>query len=277
MSTRQSCRAGADRRTAQSMSCGRWTRAVTGARCIRPAARHWYSRNADAGVTATIPTEPAANWSTGGGPGSQRVRTDAGPAMVIGMPLDDDDRLLRGRLDARAGPDAAGPRLVLTPGRRRHDRRRARAGRRTRRGGWCARCPSVAAAARDIAGGDLDRPARHRRRTGAAAADDVVQPHGRPAGTADRAGSPVRRRRQPRAALAAADPGRRGERARTAAGRTSTSAPPPPHGSIADEVDRFQRLVTDLLELARSDQAAGASPRSTWPSWPGQRAPAAGD
>ncbi|HEX5995812.1 MAG TPA: HAMP domain-containing sensor histidine kinase [Jiangellales bacterium] len=48
----------------------------------------WYARNADAGLTAAIPAGLQQLVSSGQ-PAVQRVRTGAGPALVIGVPLPD--------------------------------------------------------------------------------------------------------------------------------------------------------------------------------------------
>ena len=220
----------------------------------------WYTRNADPGTTAAVPAELRGSSPPGGR--RQRVRVDGGPALVIGVPLSATTTLTRST-PARAGPDAAGPR----PG---ADHRRGR-GRRGRRRPRLVRDParaataaSVADAAEEIAAGDLtarldpatepdlarlttsfnqmvDQLARRIERDRRFAAD-VSHELRSPLQTLAAAASVLHRRREHLDA------------------RTATAA-----GLVADEIERFQRLVTDLIELARSDQPADL-PRSTWPT-----------
>ncbi|MEV0271481.1 HAMP domain-containing sensor histidine kinase [Hamadaea sp. NPDC050747] len=212
-----------------------------------------YSRTADAGYTEALPAELRALVASGQ-PAVQRVHTDGGPAMAIGIPLPDGshffmidsmnetDRTMRvmslvlalvaaATTAAGAGLGAYASRRVLRPMHR------------------------VADAARDIAGGDLSarldpatepdlerlttsfnrmveqlsaRLERDRR-----FAADVSHELRSPLQTLAAAGSVLARRRDQ------LDP------------RTAQAA-----SLVADEVERFQTLVTDLLELARSDQPA---------------------
>ncbi len=48
----------------------------------------WYARNADAGITASVPAALRARVSAGQ-PSAQRVRTPYGVALAIGLPIDD--------------------------------------------------------------------------------------------------------------------------------------------------------------------------------------------
>ncbi|GIH05240.1 two-component sensor histidine kinase [Rhizocola hellebori] len=47
----------------------------------------WYGRNADFGTKSTIPLD-LQDMVNGGQPGAQRIRIDTGPAIVVGVPLD---------------------------------------------------------------------------------------------------------------------------------------------------------------------------------------------
>jgi signal transduction histidine kinase len=213
----------------------------------------WYSRTADTGFTAAIPAD-LQRLVAAGRSSIQRVRVATGPAFVIGIPLaggsdfyvidslaelDQTLRTLSLILTlVAAGTTAAGAAVG------------AYASRRTLRP-----LGEVAAAARNIAAGDLaarldpttepdlqpltdafnnmvdqlgERIARDRR-----FAADVSHELRSPLQTLDTAVSVLYRRRDDfddRTALAVT--------------------------LLHDEVTRFQTLVTDLLELARSDQVA---------------------
>ena len=212
----------------------------------------WYGRGPDTGFTTAI---PAALYDLvlGGQPGVQRVRVDAGTALVIGVPLPDNtalfvidslhelDDTLRtlslvlmlvamGTTVAGAGLGTYATRRVLQP------------------------LSSVVAASRDITAGNLDarldpdaepeleRLANsfnrmvdelatriHRDRRFAA---DVSHELRSPLQTLAAAASVLDRRR-----IHLDD-------------RTNSAV-----RLVCDEVYRFQSLVTDLLELARSDEA----------------------
>ena len=83
-----------------------------------------------------------------------------------------------------------------------------------------------------------------------------------------RAGPPLRRRRQPRAALPAADPGRVGERAGPAAGRTWTSGPRSRPGSSWRRSSGSSRSSTTCSSWPAATSRPSAH-RSTRTSWPG--------
>lgn len=216
----------------------------------------WFLRGAD-NVTPSIPVD-LETMVSGGRAGTQRVRTDAGPAVVIGIPLPDDTQFyvvdslselnntLRvlslvltlvagGTALAGAGLGAYTTRRALRP------------------------LASVADAARHITAGDLtarldpttepdlenltisfnqmvDQLARRLDRDRRFAAD-VSHELRSPLQTLAAAASVLSRRRD-----------RLDERTAQAA------------GLIADEVDRFQTLVTDLLELSRGDQPPDLAP-----------------
>ncbi|MEV6527818.1 HAMP domain-containing sensor histidine kinase [Longispora sp. NPDC051575] len=213
----------------------------------------WYGRNADAGTAPAVP-ESLRTLVASGQPGAQRIELDTGPAVAVGIPLSatagffeiDSLRELAHTLDILA--------LVLT----------AVATALTSGGaglGWYATrhvlrpLAQVADAAGDITAGDLktrlpsspdpdldrlavsfnqmvDRLAERLERDRRFAAD-VSHELRSPLQTLSAAVSVLSSRRD-----------RLDERTATAA------------GLVADEVDRFQTLVTDLLELARSDQPA---------------------
>jgi len=217
----------------------------------------FYARTADAGYTQALPLDLQILVGSGQ-PAVQRVRTDTGAALAIGIPLPDGtqfymidsmnelDRTLRvmslvlalvaaATTAAGAALGAYASRRVLRP------------------------MHVVADAARDIAAGDLtarldpatepdlerlttsfnrmvDQLAARLERDRRFAAD-VSHELRSPLQTLAAAASVLARRRDgldPRSAQAAS--------------------------LVADEVDRFQSLVTDLLELARSDQPADRSP-----------------
>ncbi|NUT36500.1 MAG: HAMP domain-containing histidine kinase [Hamadaea sp.] len=217
----------------------------------------YYARTADTGYTRALPDE-LQEAVAAGQPAVQRVRIDTGPALAIGVPLPNGeqyyvidslaelDRTLRVLsmvlVLVAAGTTAAGAMLG------------AYAARRVLRP-----LRVVADAARDIAGGDLaarldpatepelerlttsfnrmvDQLARRLERDRRFAAD-VSHELRSPLQTLAAAGSVLARRRDtldPRTAQAAA--------------------------LISEEVERFQSLVTDLLELARADQAPDLGP-----------------
>lgn len=217
----------------------------------------FYARNADAGYTSALPKE-LRDVVAGGQPATQRVRTTSGPALAVGIPLPDGsqfyiidsltelDRTLRTMswvlTLVAAATTAAGAALG------------AYASRRVVRP-----LDVVAQAAQDIANGDLtarldpatepdlrrlttsfnhmvDQLAVRMERDRRFAAD-VSHELRSPLQTLSAAGSVLHRRRDHLDA------------------RTATAV-----GLIADEVDRFTTLVTDLLELARADLPADLSP-----------------
>lgn len=217
----------------------------------------FYARTADAGYTQALPA--ALQTRVGAGETAvQRVRTDAGPALAIGIPLPDGsrfymidslyelDRTLRVMSLVLAlvafATTAAGAALGVYASRR-----------------VLRPLHVVTAAAQDIAAGHLDarldpatepdlerltrsfnrmvdelaaRMERDRR-----FAADVSHELRSPLQTLAAAGSVLARRRD-----------RLDERTAQAA------------TLVADEVERFRVLVTDLLELARSDQSADRAP-----------------
>ncbi|MET8359026.1 HAMP domain-containing sensor histidine kinase [Micromonospora sp. NPDC005171] len=217
----------------------------------------WYARAADPGTTAAIPTELLRVVSAGE-PAVQRVRVDGQPALVVGVPLsasatyfevnslrelEQTFRVLALALTSVAVL-VAGSGATLAWYATRHGLRPLTA---------------VADAAEKIAAGDftarldpatdpdltrlsssfnqmVDRLARRIERDRRFAAD-VSHELRSPLQTLAAAASVLARRRE-----------HQDERTATAA------------GLVADEIDRFQRLVNDLIDLARSDQPAHRAP-----------------
>jgi signal transduction histidine kinase len=217
----------------------------------------WFLRTADDGITTAIPlamqTQVAA-----GQPSVQRVRTDAGAALVIGIPLPDATQFyvvdslqeLERTLQVlglvltlvAAGTTACGAALG------------AYATRRALRP-----LASVTDAARNITAGDLQarldpaaEPDLERLTT---SFNEMVDQLARRLERDRRFAADVSHElRSPLQTLAAAASvlGRRREQLDA---RTARAA-----DLIVDEVDRFQVLVTDLLELARGDQSPELGP-----------------
>lgn len=217
----------------------------------------WYARTADTGVTAAIPGELRGLVSTGQ-PSVQRVRADTGTALVIGVPLPDStqfyvvdslqelDNTLRvlalvltlvaiGTAAAGAGLGAYTTRRVMRP------------------------LVSIADAARDISGGNLRarldpaaEPELERLTTSFnEMVDQLSQRLERDRRFAADVSHELRSPLQTLAAAASVLSRRRGNLDE----RTARAV-----GLISDEVTRFQSLVTDLLELARGDQAPEREP-----------------
>jgi two-component system, OmpR family, sensor histidine kinase MtrB len=211
----------------------------------------WYARTADAGVTAAIPTALQRLVSSGK-PGVQRVHTGAGAALVIGVPLADTtqfyvvdslaelDQTLRvlslvltlvaaGTTAAGAAMGAYATRRVLRP------------------------LTTVADAARDISAGDLHarldptaEPELERLTTSFnQMVDQLAQRLERDRRFAADVSHELRSPLQTLAAAASVLTNRRDQLDARTARAVSL---------VTEEVTRFQSLVTDLLELARSDQ-----------------------
>lgn len=211
----------------------------------------WYARNADAGVTAAIP-QSLRQAVEAGSPAMQRVRMEGQPAVVVGVPLSGStafyhvDYLQELESTLRLLGFVLGLVAVLT----------AAAGTGI---GWYATryamrpIESVANAAQEITKGDLTA------RLDAATEPDLAQLSTSFNDMVDQLSQRIERDRRfaadvshelrsPLQTLAAATSvlTRRREHLDE---RTATVA-----GLVADEVARFQRLVNDLLELARTDQ-----------------------
>lgn len=218
---------------------------------------HWYARNVDSGLTDAVPVS-LRRLVEQGQPGVQRVRTDGGPALVVGLPLSEStgfyvvdsleqlDHTLRVLALVlalvAAGTTAAGAGL-----------------------GWYATrralrpLDTVAAAARDITAGDLGarldpstEPDLKRLTTSFNEMVDQL------AARLDRdrrfAADVSHELRSPLQTLAAATAvldrhrGQLDDRAATAL------------NLLSEEVTRFQTLVADLLELSREDETPQRSP-----------------
>lgn len=217
----------------------------------------WYSRVADAGVKSAVP-ESLHLLVQQGAAGVQRVRTANGPALVIGVPLDpttsfyivDSMRELDRSLQL-LGFSLTLAAMVTTA---------AGAGL-----GWYATryvvrpLGRVADAAREIAAGDftarLDPAAEPDLARLTTSFNEMVDKLSKRMQRDRRFAADVSHElRSPLQTLAAAA---------SVLARHQADLPPRPAaaaGLVADEVARFEALVTDLLELARSDQPPQRAP-----------------
>ncbi|WP_020521626.1 HAMP domain-containing sensor histidine kinase [Catelliglobosispora koreensis] len=217
----------------------------------------WYGRNADFGIKSTIPANLQAMVSSGQA-GAQRIRTDTGPALAIGVPLDDSTSFyvidVMQELDrslqvlaliitlVAAATTAAGAAL-----------------------GWYAAryvvrpLTNVVAAADNISAGDLTA------RLDPSAEPDLARLAASFNKMVDELSARVQRDRRfaadvshelrsPLQTLSAAT----SVLTRRAAGMDAKAAAAA--HLVAGEVQRFEDLVTDLLELSRSDQPASLEP-----------------
>jgi two-component system sensor histidine kinase MtrB len=217
----------------------------------------WYARNADAGVTAAVPAD-LQRLVSGGRPAVQRVRADTGIALVVGIPMPDSTQFYVvdsfAELDntlrvlalvltlVAAGTTAAGAALgayatgrVMRP------------------------LVSIADAARDITRGNLgarlDPAAEPELERLTTSFNEMVDQLSERMVRDRRFAADVSHElRSPLQTLAAAVSVLSRRRAQLD-DRTASAV-----GLISDEVDRFQSLITDLLELARSDLPAEPEP-----------------
>jgi len=217
----------------------------------------WYSRVADPGVKSAVPGS-LRRLVDKGSAGVQRVRTANGPAMVIGVPLDEstafyivDSMQELDRSLQLLGFSLTVAAMVTTA---------AGAGL-----GWYAAryvvrpLGRVADAAREIAAGDFDA------RLDPAAEPDLARLSTSFNHMVDQLSQRMQRDRR----FAADVSHELRSPLQTLAAAASVLARHKPHmaprpaaaaGLVADEVARFEALVTDLLELARSDQAPQRAP-----------------
>ncbi|MEW2429429.1 HAMP domain-containing sensor histidine kinase [Micromonospora sp. NPDC047644] len=217
----------------------------------------WYARAADPGTTAAIPDELLRVVSAGE-PALQRVRVDGQPALVVGVPLSasatyfEVNSLRELEQTFRVLALALTSVAVLVAG-----SGAALAWYATRHG--LRPLTAVADAAERIAAGDVTA------RLDPATDPDLTRLSSSFNQMVDRLALRIERDRRfaadvshelrsPLQTLAAAASvlARRREHQDE---RTATAA-----GLVADEVDRFQRLVNDLIDLARSDQPAHRAP-----------------
>jgi signal transduction histidine kinase len=217
----------------------------------------WYARNADRGLTEAIPL--ALQRLVGQGrPAAQRVRVDGEPAIVVGVPLTSSMSFYS--VDSLAELDRTFQLLaiVLTVV-------AMIIGAAGAVLGWYATryvmrpLVSVAAAAQDIAAGDLEArldPAAEpdlKRLTNSfnAMVDQLSRRLERDRRFAADVSHELRSPLQTLSAAVSVLRRRRGQ----VDDRTAAAA-----GLVADEVERFSSLVNDLIELARSDRPATREP-----------------
>jgi two-component system sensor histidine kinase MtrB len=211
----------------------------------------WYARNADVGLTEAVPAS-LQQLVEQGRPGSQRVQTEAGPAVVVGVPLPGDTGFYV--VDSMQELDHTLQVLALVLTLVAAATTASGAG----LGWWVTRralrpLDAVAAAAKEITAGDLD-----------ARLDPSTEPDLARLTTSfnemvDQLATRLERDRRfaadvshelrsPLQTLAAATGVLHRHRDQLP-GRAATAVT-----LLSDEVGRFQTLVTDLLELARGDQ-----------------------
>ncbi|HEX6499784.1 MAG TPA: HAMP domain-containing sensor histidine kinase [Micromonosporaceae bacterium] len=211
----------------------------------------WYARNVDAGVTSAVP-DSLRTLAERGQPGVQRVRTDGHAALVVAVPLSPSTVFyeVHSLQELESTFRVLALVLTLVAG------ATAVAG---ATGGWYATryvlrpLTSVATAAQEISKGDLtarlDPAAEPELAQLASSFNQMVDQLARRIERDRRFAADVSHElRSPLQTLAAAASVLARRRSRLDE-RSATAV-----GLVADEVARFQTLVTDLLELARSDQ-----------------------
>lgn len=217
----------------------------------------WYGRNADFGLKSTIPPELQAMVAAGQ-PAAQRIATETGPALAVGIPLDRSTAfyVVDSMQELHRSLQILGIIMTLV------------AVATTAAGAWlgayAARyvvrpMASVVAAARHIRKGNLTTrldPSAEPDLTQLATAfnemvDDLSARMERDRRFAADVSHELRSPLQTLSAAASVL-----ARHSDAMNPRATAAA----GLVASEVARFQTLVTDLLELARSDQPARREP-----------------
>jgi two-component system sensor histidine kinase MtrB len=216
----------------------------------------WFARSADSGLGAAIPFS-LQQLVHSGQPGAQRVRTDAGAAIIFGIPLASGDEFYEIHSLSELEKTLQVLSLVLTLVAISTSLAGAGLGWYTTRRSLRP-LASVVAAAQDIATGNLearlDAAAEPELERLTSSFNNMVDQLSRRMERDRRFAADVSHElRSPLQTLAAAASvlTRRKEHLD---GRTATAV-----DLIAEEVARFERLVTDLLELARSDRPAELS------------------
>jgi signal transduction histidine kinase len=226
-------------------------------RAVLHRAGTWYGRNADFGARSTIPLDLQA-MVEGGQPGAQRVRTDTGPALVVGIRLDDATSFYVVDSMQELHRSLQGLALIIA----------LVAAATTAAGAWLGAYAaryvvrpmnSVVKAAREISKGDfatrIDPATEPDLAQLAASFNEMVdQLSARMERDRRFAADVSHELRSPLQTLSAA------------ASVLSRHGPDMPQRAataarlLSDEVGRFQALVTDLLELAQGDRPAATEP-----------------
>ena len=218
----------------------------------------WYARTADEGLTGAIPASLRST-AEGGTPGLQRASTDSGPVLVVGIPLPETRATyyeLNDLSELERTLDSLALTLTLVA--------LATAGAGAALGWWASRralapLASVTQAATSISAGNLGTrldPAKEPDLATLATAfnamvDELSSRMDRDrrfsADVSHELRSPLQTLSTAAAVL---------ERRRDTLDPRSSAA----LGLLTGEVERFQQLVTDLLELARGDRPAELAP-----------------
>lgn len=217
----------------------------------------WYARGADAGITAAVPAS-LQRLVAGGRPAAERVRTDAGAVLVIGVPLADATQFYVVESIAELDQTLRALSVILTLVAAGTTVAGAVAGAyATRRA--LRPLATVVEAARDISEGNLsarlDPSAEPELRRLTTSFNHMVEQLEQRLERDRRFAADVSHElRSPLQTLANAASvlSRRRDHLDE---RTARAA-----SLVAVEVDRFQSLVTDLIQLARSDQPADRTP-----------------
>ncbi len=217
----------------------------------------WYGRNSDFGLKSTIPPD-LQGMVNAGTPAAQRIRTETGPAIVVGIPLDastafyvvDSMQELDRSLQVLA--------LIITLVAVTMTAAGAALGRYA--AGHVVRpLTSVVAAAREISAGDLTT------RLDPGTEPDVARLATSFNEMVDQLAARVQRDRRFAADVSheLRSPLQTLSAATTVLARRAGDMDPKAAAAarlVAGEVSRFQDLVTDLIELSRGDQPAELEP-----------------